>query len=204
MAFVEGTTATRGALIRLKDTLEFIRRGRDILKMKRDRLAEEMKKFLDQMTRREKANKKLLRAYGDLQSALAAHGHDEVSSFAISVSKMDIEVLPISLMGVVVPKMSVKERPRASSIQSLSLRQVADELQGSIAELLEVTHIEMSIERIAYELMMTNRKVNALEKVIIPAYEKHIRYIENLLFDEDLEEFARIKYINAVADRKKT
>lgn len=204
MAFAEGATATKGALIRLKETLEFIQKGRDILKMKRDRLAEELKKFLDQMTRREKANRKLMKAYADLQSVLATQGYAAVSSFAISVSKMDIDVLPISIMGVVVPKMSVKERPRTSSIQSLGLHQVADEFQGLIAELLEVTYIETNIERIAYELMMTNRKVNALEKVIIPAYEKHIRYIENLLFDEDLEEFARIKYINAVADGKKT
>jgi V/A-type H+-transporting ATPase subunit D len=107
-------------------------------------------------------------------------------------------------MGVVVPKITLKEKPQMDSIENVGLYEVAEKLQVLFAELLNVAQVEASIERVAYELMMINRKVNALEKVIIPAYAKLIRHIENLLFDEDLEEFARIKHFRDVSGRKRT
>jgi vacuolar-type H+-ATPase subunit D/Vma8 len=45
--------------------------------------------------------------------------------------------------------------------------------------------------------------VNALEKIVVPAYSDQIRYIEDLLFDEDLEDFSRFKHVKAMAERKK-
>lgn len=201
MAFVGRTTATRGALIRLRDTLEFIRNGRDILKMKRDRLAGDLNSLLGQMNRREELEKQLTDAYVDLKAVLATEGYETVSSTALSVPKIKTDVLPISIMGVVVPKITIKEKPKIDSIRDLSVYGVAEKMEKLIPELFEVAQIEANIERIAYELMMINRKVNALDKVVIPAYEKHIRYIEDLLFDEDLEDFARIKHFKIAAGR---
>jgi len=204
MAFIGRTTATRGTLIKLRDTLEFIQNGMEILKMKRDRLAGELNSLLGQLTRREKAEKRLMDVYTDLKKALATLGYATVSSTALSIAPMQVEVTPISIMGVVVPKIAVKEKPQINSIESMSLFETVVKLQASFDELLNVAEIEANIERIAYELMMINRKVNALEKVIIPGYWKLIRYIEDLLFDEDLEDFARIKHFRGVAGRKKS
>jgi len=204
MAFIGRTTATRGTLIKLRDTLEFIQNGQEILKMKRDRLAGELNSLLGKLASREEAEKRLMEIYVDFKGALATLGYGAVSSTASSISQMKAEVNPISIMGVVVPKIMVKEKPQINSIQNISLYEVAEKLQMEIDELLDVAQIETNIERIAYELMMINRKVNALEKVIIPAYLKLIRYIEDLLFDEDLEDFARIKHFRDAAGRKKT
>jgi V/A-type H+-transporting ATPase subunit D len=84
------------------------------------------------------------------------------------------------------------------------LYRLAEKQLTLIDELLNVAQIEASVERIANELMKVNRKVNALEKVIIPTYLKQIRYIEDSLFDEELEDFARIKHIQTVLGREKT
>jgi len=203
MAFIGRTTATRGTLIKLRDTLEFIQNGQEILKMKRDRLAGELNSLLSRLSSREEAEKGLMEIYADLKEALASLGYATVSSTASSISQMKTDVNLISIMGVVVPKITVKEKPQINSILDMSLFKVAKRLQTEIDELLNVAQIEANIERIAYELMMINRKVNALEKVIIPAYVKLIRYIEDLLFDEDLEDFARIKHFRDVAGRKK-
>jgi len=203
MAFIGRTTATRGTLIKLRDTLEFIQNGQEILKMKRDRLAGELNSLLSRLSSREEAEKGLMEIYADLKEALASLGYATVSSTASSISQMKTDVNLISIMGVVVPKITVKEKPQINSILDMSLFKVATRLQTEIDELLNVAQIEANIERIAYELMMINRKVNALEKVIIPAYVKLIRYIEDLLFDEDLEDFARIKHFRDVGGRKK-
>jgi V/A-type H+-transporting ATPase subunit D len=202
MAFVGRTTATRGALIRLRDILEFIQNGKDILKMKRDRLAGELNTHLNELSRRGELEKRLLEIYDEFKATVTAQGYATISSTASSISKMSVDTLPTSIMGVLVPKIVVKEKPQMASVKDLSLHEVAEKLQNSIDELLAVAQIETTIERIAYELMMINRKVNALEKVIIPAYMDQIRYIEDSLFDEDLEEFARIKHFRDVAGRK--
>jgi H(+)-transporting ATP synthase subunit D len=204
MAFIGRTTATRGTLIKLRDTLEFIQNGQEILKMKRDRLAGELNGLLNKLSIRGKVEGQLIEAYEELKEAYATLGYASVASEASSIAEMKIEVNQISIMGVVVPKITVKEKPEIKLIQDMIVHGAAEKLASEIDELLILAQIEANIERIAYELMMINRKVNALEKVIIPAYVRLIRYIEDLLFDEDLEDFARIKHFRDVAGRKKT
>jgi V/A-type H+-transporting ATPase subunit D len=203
MAFVGRITATRGNLLRLRTALKFIQSAMDILKMKRDRLAAELNGLLNELTHRRKAEEQLSDIYTDLKTALATLGYSTVFSEALGISKMKVELNTISIMGAIVPKIVVKEKPSLDSIENLSLYKVAEKQLKLIDELLTVAQIEASIERVAYELMKVNRKVNALEKVIIPDYERQIKTIENLLFDEELEEFARVKHVKEVLDRKR-
>ena len=49
--------------------------------------------------------------------------------------------------------------------------------------------LEAKLEQLAWALMTTNRKVNALEKVVIPRYKELIRYIEEKLNEQALQEF---------------
>jgi V/A-type H+-transporting ATPase subunit D len=175
-----------------------------ILKMKRDRLAGELHGLMGGLARREKVEKELMEIYKEWEVALAAAGYSAVFSAAMPISKIKTEISSISIMGLVVPKIRITEKPQIDSIQDISIYKAAERLQALIDELLYVAQIEASIERIAYELMATNRKVNALEKVVIPAYVEQIRYIEDLLFDEDLEDFARIKHFRDAAGRERT
>jgi vacuolar-type H+-ATPase subunit D/Vma8 len=68
----------------------------------------------------------------------------------------------------------------------------------SLGELLTIAEAEARIESIAQELMLTNRKVNALERVILPGLMETLRYIEGRLEEETLEEFFRAKRVKAV------
>jgi V/A-type H+-transporting ATPase subunit D len=203
MASIDRTTATRGNLLKLRTTVKFIEAAMEVLKMKRDRLAAELNKLLHELTRRQKAEKLLMEIYEDLKIALAALGYSAVFSEGLAVSKMKVEVESVSIMGAIVPKLTIKEKPSISSIENISLYRTAEKQLSLIGEFLNVAQIEASVERIANELMKVNRKVNALEKIIIPTYVKQIKYIENSLFDEELEDFARIKHINAILGRRK-
>ena len=204
MAFTGKITATRGNLLKLRTTLNFVQSAMDILEMKRDRLAAELNSLLHELTRRQKAEKQLMEIYRDLKIALATLGYSKVLSTDSAIPKMKVEINSISVMGAIVPKVTIKEKPQIGSIENISLYQVAEKHLKLIDELFYVAQIEAGIERVAYELMKVNRKVNALEKVIIPTYERQIRYIEDLLFDEELEDFARVKHVKAVLGRKKT
>ena len=203
MAFIGRITATRGNLLRLRTNLRFVQSAMEVLKMKRDRLAAELNELLHDLNRRKKVDKQLMEIYADLKVALAELGYATVFSESLAVPKLQAEVNSISIMGAIVPKIMVKEKPSLRSIRNLSLHQIAEKQLALIDELLYVAQIETSVERTAHELMKVNRKVNALEKVIIPDYEKQIRYVENLLFDEELEEFARVKHVKEVMGRKR-
>lgn len=203
MAFIGRTTATRGNLLKLKTTFKFVQNAMEILKMKRDRLAADLNELLNELGQRTRIEQDLMMVYSELKMTIANLGYSTVSSTATSVPKMKVEVEPVSVMGALVPKVIMKEKPRKNFIQNMSLYKIAEKQQKLLEELLKVAEIEAGLERIAYELMGINRKVNALEKVIIPAYSKRIRDIENLLFDEDLEDFARIKHIKVAEERKK-
>lgn len=204
MAFISRITATRGNLLRLRTSLKFVRSAMEVLKMKRDRLAAELNERLHDLTRRQKADKQLMEIYADLKVALATLGYSAVFSESLAVPKLQVELNSISIMGAIVPKIMIKKKPSLSSIKNLSLHRVAERQLALIDELLHIAQIEASVERTAHELMKVNRKVNALEKVIIPDYERQIRYIENLLFDEELEEFARVKHVKEVLGRERT
>lgn len=204
MAFVGRITATRGNLLRLRTSLRFVQSAMEVLKMKRDRLAAELNELLHDLTPRQKADKQLMEVYADLKVALATQGYSVVLSESLAVPKVQVELNSISIMGAIVPKITIKEKPSLSSIRNLSLHQIAERQLALFDELLHVAQIETGVERVAQELKKVNRKVNALEKVIIPDYERQIKYVENLLFDEELEEFARVKHVKEVLGRNRT
>jgi len=77
----------------------------------------------------------------------------------------------------------------------------ATKLSSATEELLKVSKLETWIEMIAQELMTTNRKVNALEKALIPGLIDRISYVEGKLEEEELEEFFRAKRIRNVLRR---
>jgi vacuolar-type H+-ATPase subunit D/Vma8 len=51
--------------------------------------------------------------------------------------------------------------------------------------------------------MSTNRKVNALEQIVIPSIANTIRYIEGRLYEEMLEEFIRTKHVREAIRRRR-
>jgi V/A-type H+-transporting ATPase subunit D len=83
-------------------------------------------------------------------------------------------------------------------VTNASAYAAAERLSSLTKELLDIAEAEGRIEIIAQELMMTNRKVNALEMVIIPKLVETIRYIDGRLEEETLEEFFRAKRVKAV------
>ncbi len=203
MSLTGRVTATRGALIKLKTNLKLVTDGKNILKVKRDRLVGELNNLIKEFDRRKKLENRLTGVYEDFKEATANLGYEHVASTSLSISKIKIQVRPISIMGVIVPKITVKEKPRIDSIEDMELYKIANDMRDLIDELLHVAQIETEIERIANELLRINRKVNALERVIIPSAEKQVRYIEELLLDEDLEEFSRTKHVRNVIGREK-
>ncbi len=204
MALIGRISPTRGALVKLRTNLTFIQNGLDILKLKRDRLAEELNLLLKETSHRDKAERDLKKAYEEYETALALLSYSRMRSIAFSMDKIKVDVRERSIMNVIVPTINLVEKPSRAVIQDPSLYQVGQKMSTLADEWLDIACLEASIERIAHELMLVNRKINAIEKVVIPNYSTQIRYIEDFLSDEELEDFTRIKHIKTMAREQET
>jgi H(+)-transporting ATP synthase subunit D len=189
---------SRGVLLRLREQLEFTKKGQELLKMKRDHLASETNKLLSKLGERNELDRQLMEAYENLKATYLNLGYSSLDSQAATVSEMEVRVRPRSIMGVIVPEVLIEKKADIRSISSPSAFQAASKLSNLMEKLIELAEAESCLESVAYELMMTNRKVNSLERVLIPGLLELIRYVEGRLEEESLEEFFRAKCVKKV------
>ncbi len=189
---------TRGVLLRLREQLDFTKRGKELLEMKRDNLAAETNRLLAKIKVRHEFEQRLMEAYGSLRTAYLTLGYSRLQSQAYTVKPLEAKVRLRSVMGVLVPEIVQGQKPAINSLTDPSAYAAAEQLTSSMGELLSIAEAEARIESIAQELMLTNRKVNALERVILPNIIDTLRYIEGRLEEETLEEFFRAKRVKAL------
>jgi V/A-type H+-transporting ATPase subunit D len=205
---MERVAATKGTLQKAREQLEFIERGKDVLKMKRDQLAGELNKLLGQLGQRRKMEVLFREAYDSVGYAYAVLGYDSFASAASAVGTIEVRAFPTSMMGVVMPEVELTKKTAVDQVPSPTMMKAVAKLGGAVEKAIELAVLEAKVERLALELMSTNRKVNALEKVVIPRYKALIRYIEEKLSEQALQEFfvtKRMRDITRVArERQQT
>jgi V/A-type H+-transporting ATPase subunit D len=189
---------TRGVLLRLREQLEFTKRGKELLEMKRDNLAAETNRLLAKINARHEFEQRLMETYSALRTAYMTLGYSRLQSQASTVTALEAKVRLRSVMGVLVPEIVRGKESTINSVIDPSAYAAAQQMTESLGELLTIAEAEARIESIAQELMLTNRKVNALERVILPGLMETLRYIEGRLEEETLEEFFRAKRVKAV------
>ena len=143
-------------------------------------------------------------AYGALTAAYLSLGPMEVQSQTRSIKNaLDLEVLPKSVMGVVYPTVRIIGKPEISAELDITLAYASDKVFEIIEELIKLAEFEERVERIADELGTTSRKVNALENMVLPDMRYIIKFIEDKLDEESMEELVRMKLIGGVKSSKK-
>jgi len=185
----ERVAATKGMVQKAREQLGFLERGSEVLKMKRDQLAGELNKLLREQGRRRAMEKAFAESFDSVKGAYAVLGYDAFASAASAVRPMEASGLPTSIVGVIMPEAKVTAKPRPEEVPSATVRKATAKLGAAVEEAVELAVIEAKVEQLAWALMSTNRKVNALEKVVIPRYKDMIRYIEDKLNEQALQEF---------------
>jgi V/A-type H+-transporting ATPase subunit D len=200
-----GVRPTKGYLMEMKRRIGFIERGTEFLKLKRDHLAKELTTSIDVLKgRRSKLLEDLRIAYRAVTAAYISLGPTEVRSQASCIkTRLELEVLPRSVMGVRYPYIKVEKEPQITGELDITLSEAAEKVLGILDDILQLAEFEARAERIADELGKTNRKVNALENTIIPSYRQVIKFIEDKLDEESLEELVRMKLIGGALARRR-
>jgi V/A-type H+-transporting ATPase subunit D len=189
----------------MKRRIGFIEKGTEFLKLKRDHLAKELTSAIDILKgRRGELLAELQVAYRGVTAAYISLGPTEVRSQASALkSGLEIEVLPRATMGVRYPFIKVDKDPQITGELDITLSEAAEKVLGVLNDIIQIAEFEARVERIADELGKTNRKVNALENTIIPSYRQIIKFIEDKLDEESLEELVRMKLIGGALARRR-
>ena len=185
---------TRMELTRLKGKLATATRGHKLLKDKRDEL---MRQFLDlvrvNMSLRQRVEEGLKTANKNFALARAAMSDETVEvAFMASKQEIEVEVQAKNVMSVNIPQFEVKTRTsNESDIYSYGLAFTSGDLDDAVASLAAVqsdmvrlAEVEKACQLMAAEIEKTRRRVNALEHVMIPQYQKDIKYI-SMKLDEN-------------------
>ncbi len=203
MSFAVRAAATKGVLLRLREQLGFIEKGKEILKMKREQLAGEINRLLAEVRVRGELEKEIMEAYEHLKKAHSMLGYQNLQSMALTVGQMDVSGLTYSVMGVIVPELRIEKEADISNVPSGVAYEAAEKLLPLIEKIIRLSESEAKIEKLVDEFMSTNRKVNALERIVIPSITNTIRYIEGRLYEEMLEEFIRTKHVREAIRRRR-
>ncbi|MHB1356613.1 MAG: V-type ATP synthase subunit D [Anaerolineae bacterium] len=195
--------ATRSNLITVKQQLALARDGYRLLDRKREVLIMEIMRIINQAEEvQRRVEAQFQQAYSVLQEARAAMGTERVMRFAVShTGDIDVHITPRSIMGVVVPDVNIRipetQLPYGFGDTSVVLDRAQREWASVLGLMGPLADRVTTVWRLAMELKRTQRRVNALESVFIPAYEETVRYIEETLEEKDREDLFRLKRAKA-------
>ena len=83
-----------------------------------------------------------------------------------------------------------KAFPGVKALSGAALNVYPGRVMALVAQLAE---IETSVYRLAVQIRKTHRRVNALEKVVIPQDKAEISFISDVLEEGEREDFTRMK-----------
>lgn len=190
---------TRGNLVKLKHSMQMAQSGHDLLDQKRQVLMMELVRFIDSAKNIQQDVEHIFSdAYEALQKANISLGIDTVEDISESVPiTSDIKVRLHSVMGVEIPDidpLNSKTSPSYSFYGSSGAMDAAyAEFRKVMVLLAQLAEVETSVYRLAVQIRKTHRRVNALEKVVIPSNKSDIRFISDVLEEGEREDFVRMK-----------
>jgi V/A-type H+-transporting ATPase subunit D len=194
---------TQGNLLDLKDDLQRIRSGHDLLDRKREVLTRELMDMIsDAESLEQEARELFKRAQDAIQEARMNMGVDRIRWITLANSaEVGVQVSMRSVMGVRVPLVDIQVKtlplPYSPGDTSVSLDEARQRWLEVMQLLGQWSETVDTVWRMAMELRKTQRRVNALEEVIIPRYEASVDFISQALEEDEREDIVRAKKVKA-------
>lgn len=198
---------TRGFYLEFKKRVKYIEEGYKLLEMKRDALTKELREYIGELQIiREEMDKKADKIMNKFRKIYSLLGASVIDGYIASVpKKLDLEVLPKSIMGILVPFTKLISEPEIKDKFGPLIREIVEDMRELLGIIIKLSELEAKIDVVSDDLERTNRMVNALEKILIPEMKATLKYIEDLLDEDMLEEFMRIKIVrNIIFSRRES
>ena len=194
---------TKGNLIALKKSYELSKVGFELMDKKRNILIKELMALIKKASEiQNKIDITYSKAYLALQKANITLGICREAASTVPIDN-SLKLSYRSVMGVEIPIVSIDEKKESDfpfgiytsdSMLDEAYRRFLDvkKLNANLAEL------ENSIYRLADTISKTQKRANSLKNVVIPRFEKNIKYISDALDEKEREDFSRLKVIKKI------
>jgi len=207
----ENISPTRINLIQTKKTLKLAQSGREVLERKRDILLRELRSSVfDAEKTREDLLVELMQAYQSLKEANMDKGSESIAITALATTHQAEYLIDYrSIMGVTVPIVNFQAKTNIKpdygfANTSAELDKAFKQFYRVLELLAHLAKAEGTTFQIANDVRRTQRRVNALNYVLIPRYRNTAKWIELVLEEKDREEFVRTKKIKGMIKKKES
>lgn len=198
---MENFAPTKSTLMAAKSSLDFSKKGFELLDKKRNVLIREMMSYVSKARElQNQVNIVFAKAYKALESANINTGIINVEDIAMAVEEAkDYEILFRSVMGVEVPNIIFERKgiePKYGFYRSsASIDEARKEFNGVKYLTYELAEVENAVYRLAMEVKKTQKRANALQNIQIPKYEGIVKYVTEVLEEKEREDFFRLKIV---------
>ena len=208
----EPVKPTRMELIRKREQIRLAEQGRDLLREKMDALVREFFRVMNDVSSSREELERIARI-ADRSLLIAQAVDDPVAlksaSFATKRQVM-LEIEGQSIMGVPIPViekrsfgLSVLERGYSPIGTSGRIDDVAERFEAELDLIIGLAESETTLRRLGHEILMTRRRVNALEQVMIPELYRQTKYIKITIEEREREDLFRLKKVKRLLEERK-
>jgi V/A-type H+-transporting ATPase subunit D len=194
---------TKSSLFSVKEQLTIAREGFELLEQKREILIMELMRLVEEVKLVERdLDKRVTTAYGTLKQMLVRVGRENARDVSAGIEfEYSTREKHGKLMGIPLPSIDV-DMPRLELKYSfMSTSSACDATTVEFFELLKLlarmAEIRTMVWRLAKEVRKTQRRVNALERIVIPDVEETRKFIEGVLEEREREVFFVQKILKA-------
>ncbi|MCQ2572704.1 MAG: V-type ATP synthase subunit D [Treponema sp.] len=184
---------TKSNLLTMKEQLAVSSNGYELLEEKREILVRELMHMVQQVQLLEtEIDKAVEKAYPALKRMLMRDGADQVERISHSVHyDFGMQEKQITLGGQTFSSLDVQLPKKELFYSFLGTDANTDEVVNNFFDLLslltQMASIRTIVWRLAEEVRKTQRRVNALDKMIIPQTIETTKYIEGVLEERERE-----------------
>ncbi len=208
MSFIK-INPTKPELNRIMKKRKFSQRGENLLEIKREQLHVSLSSVSSRYFEvREKAREKIQESFELLKETYKFIGKEKVeriSKFNAAKFNPTVDIKHIHRKTMDLPEISLKIQE--SSLPSYSFFDTAlhidiliKQLHSSLKILVELGELDKQMYLLSANHRKINRRIDALEDIIIPKLNAEIRTIEDFLFDEERDEYVRLKKIKEMLE----
>ncbi|MBO4320406.1 MAG: V-type ATP synthase subunit D [Treponema sp.] len=190
---------TKSNLLYIKEQLAVSTEGYDLLEQKREILVMELMHLVERVKLLEKKMDKCIEtAYPALKRMLMSVGGDRVERIAHAVDyKFDMEEKKAVIAGITFQTLEVNLPQKELFSSFLGTSPDNDQVMKEFFELLilltQMASIRTIVWRLAMEVKKTQRRVNALDKMVIPQSKATVTYIESVLEERERDNIFVLK-----------
>jgi V/A-type H+-transporting ATPase subunit D len=199
---------TKSNLLREKETLALAEEGYDLLERKREILMLELMKRIDEVRVLEREMRRRAgTAYPVLRRMLLEAGRDNARELAAGV-KADFSAKErrVQVTGISMPALEAVAPERRLQVSFMNSFADSDATAAEFSGLLDIiakmAGLRAIVWRLAKEVRRTQRRVNALEKMVIPESKAIKSFIEASLEEREREAVFSTKLLKARKEKE--